>query len=400
MKENEERKKYIKNIEDSKRKGNYKKTQLNLEKLLKLDPNNKDVKFQLAFYNLANGNIIESENIVNGLLKSYPEDIQLLKFNASQNFNLKNYKRTIEIYKKILDIDKEDIESFINIAKVFNELKNYDEIIRYSKKGLKLDENNILLIHNLAAGLIYKKKFTEAFECTKKIDLIDGLSTISVSMGNFLKEQLNTDYHFNFINSPINYIHEFNIDPDIIKNSNIFKKPNEYLKKFQPDWEPDGKATRNGFQTKSNLFSDHKNDEEIKKLINLIKTSVKNYLIYFKSSNDYYIKKFPQSVTLKGWAVILNNQGYQRSHNHPDGWLSGVIYIKIPENLSKDEGKIEFSSKGYNFPTINNNITKKLVTPKEGKLLLFPSSLYHRTIPFKIDDDRISVAFDIIQNDK
>ena len=32
---------------------------------------------------------------------------------------------------------------------------------------------------------------------------------------------------------------------------------------------------------------------------------------------------------------------------------------------------------------------------EEGDILLFPSSLFHRTIPFETDEDRICIAFDI-----
>ncbi|WP_373280560.1 putative 2OG-Fe(II) oxygenase [Methylomonas koyamae] len=33
--------------------------------------------------------------------------------------------------------------------------------------------------------------------------------------------------------------------------------------------------------------------------------------------------------------------------------------------------------------------------PKVGDLVLFPSSLFHRTIPFNSDQERICIAFDI-----
>jgi hypothetical protein len=36
------------------------------------------------------------------------------------------------------------------------------------------------------------------------------------------------------------------------------------------------------------------------------------------------------------------------------------------------------------------------VRPVEGLLVLFPSYLYHRTIPFEGDAPRISVAFDFV----
>ena len=34
--------------------------------------------------------------------------------------------------------------------------------------------------------------------------------------------------------------------------------------------------------------------------------------------------------------------------------------------------------------------------PEPGAVVLFPSYLYHRTIPFRSDQQRISIAFDVL----
>jgi hypothetical protein len=36
-----------------------------------------------------------------------------------------------------------------------------------------------------------------------------------------------------------------------------------------------------------------------------------------------------------------------------------------------------------------------MIRPEEGLMLLFPSYMYHRTIPFAGDGTRISIAFDV-----
>ena len=41
---------------------------------------------------------------------------------------------------------------------------------------------------------------------------------------------------------------------------------------------------------------------------------------------------------------------------------------------------------------------KVLHLPKTGDIVLFPSSLHHKTIPFSADTDRISIAFDLVPN--
>jgi len=92
---------------------------------------------------------------------------------------------------------------------------------------------------------------------------------------------------------------------------------------------------------------------------------------------------------------FLKNNGFQESHNHSSGWLSAVFYLDIPDKLKGDEGNIEFSLHGYEFPKNSNIIPKKKIEPKDGKLILFPSTLYHKTIPFKSKKERISMAFDL-----
>ena len=94
--------------------------------------------------------------------------------------------------------------------------------------------------------------------------------------------------------------------------------------------------------------------------------------------------------------VILKKQGYQNAHIHTSGWLSGVIYLKVVPSLGNDEGAIEFSLNLPNFPNINS--PKLIHHPEAGDIVFFPSSLYHRTIPFSTDTDRIVIAFDLMPN--
>ena len=70
---------------------------------------------------------------------------------------------------------------------------------------------------------------------------------------------MNNNYKFKFINSPINYVQEFKISQKKKNKSNLFNDPVTYIEKFKPEWEPKDRSTRNGFQTKSNLFSEYKN---------------------------------------------------------------------------------------------------------------------------------------------
>ena len=62
--------------------------------------------------------------------------------------------------------------------------------------------------------------------------------------------------------------------------------------------------------------------------------------------------------------------------------------------LEKNEGAIEFSLNGQYYH--QKKSPSLIFQPEVGDIVFFPSSLYHRTIPFTTDTDRIIVSFDLM----
>ena len=92
----------------------------------------------------------------------------------------------------------------------------------------------------------------------------------------------------------------------------------------------------------------------------------------------------------------MQSGGHLDAHIHESGWVSGTLYLSLPENVSHDEGKIELGLHGNNYPLMHENFPTKTLDIKSGDIVLFPSSTFHRTIPFSSDEERISIAFDVI----
>jgi hypothetical protein len=102
------------------------------------------------------------------------------------------------------------------------------------------------------------------------------------------------------------------------------------------------------------------------------------------------------------WFIINSSCDYNSSHNHPQSDLSGVLYV------TDSDAPIEFEHPQYfQQYTLLKNITGLddythqvyRITPKAGKLLLFPSSLRHRVLHNNSTDDRISISFNIKLNE-
>ena len=98
---------------------------------------------------------------------------------------------------------------------------------------------------------------------------------------------------------------------------------------------------------------------------------------------------------MKGWFVEINSNGYLKPHIHEKGWVSGSYYIKMPKKNNDNEGAICFGYDNDDFLKKITNKEEKIINLEEGDIILFPSSLYHKTIPFKEDEKRICFAFDM-----
>jgi uncharacterized protein (TIGR02466 family) len=108
----------------------------------------------------------------------------------------------------------------------------------------------------------------------------------------------------------------------------------------------------------------------------------------------------PSAVALHTWGVVLGADGFQLPHLHPDAWLSGVYYVAVPERASsranEHAGCLEL---GQPDPALALHRARrsKFIQPLPGRLVLFPSWLYHSTIPHGAPGLRISIAFDCVR---
>ncbi len=112
-----------------------------------------------------------------------------------------------------------------------------------------------------------------------------------------------------------------------------------------------------------------------------------------------FVANMPRRWHLTMWAIIIEAEGFQVPHIHPSGWLSGVYYVALPPVVRAPEGNragwIEF---GEPYRDIAHSVQPELKAyqPDEGLLLMFPSYFYHRTLPFRSDQQRISISFDVV----
>lgn len=99
------------------------------------------------------------------------------------------------------------------------------------------------------------------------------------------------------------------------------------------------------------------------------------------------------------WSVRLRSEGYHTDHIHPEGWLSSALYIALPDEVRQQPEHSHAGHIRFGVPLLEPPSTlepRRVVKPEVGTLVLFPSYMWHGTVPFTSEQPRITVAFDLV----
>ena len=329
----------------------------------------------------------------------------------------------VDHYQKALAIKPSFAEAHYNLGNALKELGRLDEAADFYQNAIDIKPNYSAAYHNLGNLHLERGRFEDAIRSydlaaldssrSKSLECLFALERyedfyqrleklIDTNKNNiraaassaFASQQLGRADPYPFCKNPMDFIRVYESLDCADDDDGFLHNLNTELKSRAVNWEPQGKTTKKGFQSPENLFVNPKG--LLADLERLIKDKIEIYRREFSSENCGFIKLFPDRLSLRGWIVRLLNGGHQLEHIHPRGWLSGVIYLQVPIFSNREEGSIEFGLWGYNYPILNTNYPRKRIYPKNGNLVLFPSSLFHRTIPFDSNEERVSIAFDLI----
>jgi hypothetical protein len=154
-------------------------------------------------------------------------------------------------------------------------------------------------------------------------------------------------------------------------------------------------SLRGGTQTDGDIF--HHIDPVLVQLREAIRATVAEHVAKFPDRDERHPLLAPKrdSIQFNGaWSVRLQSRGYHVNHVHPVGWISSALYISLPPDLGQNEagylalGEARESGFDVGLPAF------RTIEPKPGRLVLFPSYMWHGTRPFG-EGERLTVAFDV-----
>lgn len=156
-------------------------------------------------------------------------------------------------------------------------------------------------------------------------------------------------------------------------------------------------SLRGGSQTAQNLtLSD---DPAIRGFFTAIKGPIRAYRDALGPGQDLLRRRNRGADHVHGaWSVRLAPRGFHVDHIHPEGWLSSASYIDVPDAVRDTETKAGWLRFGQPATPVPGLVAEHFVRPEPGLLALFPSYMWHGTVPFDGDQPRMSLAFDLISD--
>jgi len=383
--------------------------------------------FYEAYGNL--GAVLQQQGKLEDAITNYRKAIAIHP-DARGHFNLGTALRNhglledaIKSFQNALALHPNYAEAHSNLGESLWYQGKLNEAVAHFNQALTIDPDNPSANYNLAVFLYDNGELERAiphFEksqhddwrertlyCLYKTERYDEFceklqAAIKANSGSPLLATLSTHYAinfgvedtYNFCNNPLDFVYHGKIAELAEPDSPILKDLLNDINQAEISARQQSRL-HHGTQSSGNLFK--RPEASFRKLAELIANTVKSYYQKYAQEDCAFIREFPKDVDFNSsWYVRMRQGGHLDSHIHETGWISGAVYLAMPKQLSNpEEGCIELSTHGDRYPQKHNDFPTRLVKPEVGDVCFFPSSVFHRTIPFNSDEERICVAFDV-----
>jgi tetratricopeptide (TPR) repeat protein len=160
---------------------------------------------------------------------------------------------------------------------------------------------------------------------------------------------------------------------------------------------PAEQTLRSGSQTSGDLFD--RRDPEITALIKSLEPCIEDYILGFPRNNEHplYSRRTANYGFNASWSARLFRSGFHTMHTHPLGWISSAYYVQVPSEVSESGdfgGGIKFGEPDIDIGAAGE--ARLTIQPSAGQLVLFPSYMWHGTVPFESDEPRMTTSFDVV----
>ena len=361
------------------------------EKAIKINPNNAKAHYNLGVIYKDSGELQKAKICFKKVIEINPNEQETHNSLGIIFQELGENQKAKDCYEKAIEIKPNYGDVYYNLGQLLHERGEYHLAENYFKKAIQIKPGDIRASNSLLTNLYKMNNQSILFEELDSIINEGKMNAVIGSICSRSEVKYGVKKENPFCNNPLDYVLQKNLNEKYDFKNVIVKCVNNILKDDSISSRVQ-KLITNGYQTAGNLFANR--DFDTNEIQKIIKIEIEKYRLYFKDSKEGFIKNWPTNYNLNGWLISMKKGGKLSAHMHDLGWLSGSIYINVPQKSELESGNLVVCIDENE----NKNENKKSIDVVTGSLCLFPSSLLHYTIPFESEENRIVLAFDMIPN--
>jgi uncharacterized protein (TIGR02466 family) len=326
-------------------------------------------------------------------------------------------------YLKAITLKPDYADAHNNLGEIFRDQGNMDDAIKSYQTALAIDPEHSGANYNMGEFLFLAGKYEEAIpyfenaqlgdsqeralDCLYRIEHYEEFrnrlkaligtrkkSPLLATLSTHHATNFGVEDEYNFCKNPMDFVYHGNIEPLAVPDSQLLQ---DLLRDITHTAIAERKQGRlyYGIQSAGNLLK--RPEASFQALAALIREKIDEYRQRYAGEDCELIRSFPQQTEFSSsWYLKMKQGGHLTSHIHEEGWISGCVYLVLPKNKTDiTDGGFAYSTHGDRYPQKHTNFPSEIVVQQVGDIVLFPSSLFHRTIPFNSDEERICVAFDL-----
>jgi len=335
-------------------------------------------------------------------LKSYDSAPRTAPLLLSKAFFLSHEKRAaeaLEVYQQASRLSPDDRLAAAGVASSLTMLGRYDEALAAFDTLLARNGEDGELYGCAAEAALLGGELAKTVALCQRALAINPYDQIALStMGTAFR--LLEDTRDEELNGYDTLIQAFELEaPDGFSRMEDFNAElNAWLDSVHPKTrEYLNQSLRGGTQTPDNIFG--RGHELVEKIRARIDQAVARYIAGLKEDESHpFLSRRARDFRYSGsWSSRLRDCGFHVNHIHPQGWISSCYYVAVPKAVEDErerQGWIKFGEP--TFDVALKEPIRRAIKPRPGRLVLFPSYMWHGTVPFRDAQARTTIAFDIV----
>ena len=275
----------------------------------------------------------------------------------------------------------------------------FRDAIKAHERAIAIEPKNVGMLNGLADALLQAKEPERALQTAERAIVIDPLHQGALSRWG-LALRLLGDARERELNDYESMVQIFDLPPpEGYSGMEAFNRDlNAYLDPMHGDArEPLEQTLRKGTQSHDNLIG--RGHDLVERLRARIDEALAAYIESMAKDSDHPLfRRRAKNIHYAGsWSARLSDCGFHTNHVHPFGWISSCYYVALPDIVADEaqkQGWIKFGEPSFDLGF--SDPIRRMVKPLPGRLVLFPSYMWHGTVPFRSSQTRTTIAFDAV----